>query len=358
MAGFLVIVLLLLIFRALFFFGPILSPEPLPESGILDIHCHVAGMDESSSGCFVSDSLKKSYKFGIYLRSFGVTRKELEKEGDGLLVKRIAEEIRESKYVEAAVILAIDGVVTDGDFDRQASEFFVPNDFVVRETAEYPELLFGASVNPYRTDSLERLEKVVGQGAVLMKWLPSIQRIDPSDRSLIPFYEKLVEHNLPLICHTGQERSFTHSDDSLADPKRLRLPLETGVRVIAAHAASTGENENQPDIERLIEMMREFPNLYADISSLTQVNKPGYLKRVLTNSVFSGRLLYGSDYPLVNTLLVHPVVHSMRLKWSQVSQLMQTENTWDRDVLLKHYLGVPTQIFEKSWGFIRSTSPD
>ena len=352
------IFLLLLGVRALFFLGPILEPTPLPKSGILDLHCHVAGIHESESGCFVSESLRKSYRFGIYLRSFGVTREEMEQGDDGIVVERIAAGIRESEHVESAVLLAMDGVVTNGELDREATEFFVPNDFVARQAARHPELLFGASINPYRTDSMERLEKVIDQGAVLMKWLPSIQQIDPADQNLIPFYRKLAEHDLPLLCHTGRERSFTHADDSLADPVRLRLPLEQGVRVIAAHAASTGENENQPDFDRLIETMRDYPNLSADISSLTQINKLGYLKRVLTEPEFSERLLYGSDYPLVNTPLVHPVYHCMRLEWRQIRDLVRIRNPWEQDVLLKHYLGVPTQIFQNSRKFIRSPSTD
>lgn len=35
-----------------------------------------------------------------------------------------------------------------------------------------PTLRFGASINPYRRDALELLDKAVEAGAVLMKWLP------------------------------------------------------------------------------------------------------------------------------------------------------------------------------------------
>ena len=53
------------------------------------------------------------------------------------------------------------------------------------------------------------------------------------------------------------------------------------MKVIVAHAASTGENEGEEDIDRLIAMLETYPNLFADISSMTQINKLGYLQKTL-----------------------------------------------------------------------------
>ena len=65
----------------------------------------------------------------------------------------------------AAVVLALDGVVdANGDLDRSASEIVVPNEFVARETARYTNLWFGASINPYRRDALERLNWAAAPG--------------------------------------------------------------------------------------------------------------------------------------------------------------------------------------------------
>ena len=55
----------------------------------------------------------------------------------------------------------------------------------------------------------------------------------------------MIELDLPLLSHAGDERSFTQAADELADPMRLRLPLELGVRVIAAHIGSTGKNQGR-----------------------------------------------------------------------------------------------------------------
>ncbi|MBI4351742.1 MAG: amidohydrolase family protein [Elusimicrobia bacterium] len=312
------------------------------------MHSHVAGLGGGGSGCFVSEKLRDNWRFNIYLRSFGVKRKELEEHGDSLLVERIAGELAKSEFVAKAVLLAMDGVIAaDGSLDLKRTEIYVPDEFVAEAAAKYPNLLFGASVNPYRKDALQRLDRAKKRGAVLVKWLPSIMDIDPADPKLAPFYKKLVELKLPLLTHAGQERSFSSSDDELCDPEKLRLPLSLGVTVIAAHIASTGKYHGEKSMERLARLMGEYPNLYSDISSLTQLNKLSYMKKALTRGEFSGRLLYGSDFPLINTALVSPLYYGFRLSPKKLFSILRVKNPWDRDVLLKRALGTPAEIFDR-----------
>ena len=53
---------------------------------IIDIHCHTAGIGAGNSGCFISPAMRRSWKFGIYLRAFGVKEKELLEQGDVLIL--------------------------------------------------------------------------------------------------------------------------------------------------------------------------------------------------------------------------------------------------------------------------------
>ena len=345
-------VLLLLLLRETFFSGPYL-PLAKPHDGmILDMHCHVAGIGAGGSGCFVSRELRNNFRFNIYMKAFGVTLAEVEEQGDQLLMERLAKGIEESKRVGAAIVLAMDGVMdANGRLDRARTEFYIPNEFVAVEAAKYPNLYFGASINPHRPDALERLQWARDNGALLVKWLPSIQFIDPADPALEPFYRKMVALNLPLLTHAGQERSFTHARDELADPVRLKLPLSLGVKLIVAHAASTGENEGQEDIDRLIRMLDDYPNLYTDISSMTQVNKLGYLRQAITEKRLEGRLLYGSDFPLINTAAVSPWVYPLNLTRKQMQSISAIGNPWDRDVALKEALGVPADVMARSAAF-------
>ena len=341
-------VLLLLLLRELFFSGPYLPSAKSHDGLILDMHCHVAGIGAGGSGCFVSRELRNNFRFGVYLKAFGVTVAEAEAQGDQLLMERLAKGIRESKRVGAAIVLAMDGVVdANGQLDHARTEFYIPNEYVAAETAKHPNLYFGASVNPHRPDALERLQWARDNGALLVKWLPSVQFIDPADPAHEPFYRKMAALKLPLLTHAGQERSFTHAQDELADPVRLRLPLSLGVTVIVAHAASTGKNEGQEDIDRLIGMLGDYPNLNADISSMTQVNKLGYLRQAITEKQLEGRLLYGSDFPLINTAAVTAWAFPLNLTRKQMQAIDAMANPWDRDVALKEALGVPAAVMAR-----------
>jgi len=329
---------------------PYQPPEPLPAGKFTDLHCHTAGLGAGGSGCFVSDRMRGSFKLHFYLKSFGVTAAELRREGDALVLRRLAERLAGSEHVGTAVVLALDGVVDQsGELDLARTEVYVPNEFLAAEVAKFPNLRWGASVNPYRPDALARLEWARAHGAVLVKWLPSVQDIDPADERLIPFYRKLVELKLPLLTHTGNERSFTHARDELCDPERLALPLREGVTIIAAHAATTGEFEGERSFDRLARMMPAHPNLYADISSLTQLNKRGYLRELLQKEEFKGRLLYGTDYPLVE---IRPLVSSWhyprQLTLRQRFAIARIKNPWDRDVALKQALGFPAEVWTQA----------
>lgn len=321
----------------------------MPENtrkNIIDIHCHSAGIGAGKSGCFVSHALMGNWRYRIYLRAFGVTEKELKREGDGLVMRRISERLAQSERVASAVVLAMDGVVDEsGNLDRSRTEMYIPNEFVATETAKYPNLLFGASINPLRADAIERLEQAAESGAVLLKWLPAIQHIDPGDKRLIPFYLKLKQLGLPLLTHTGKESSFSTAQEELGDPERLRLPLSLGVTVIAAHAASSGKSQGEKNHERFLRLCREFPNLYADISALTQINRLGHLRRLVQHTELHGRLLYGTDMPLLRTPLVTPFAYPHALTFRRMVEIARIANPWDRDVALKEALGVPELVF-------------
>lgn len=331
-----------------------LGSPAVAGQGAIDMHCHVAGLGAGGSGCFVSDAIRRSWKYRIFLKAFGVTEKDLLREGDGLILKRLSESLSRSRSVSSAVVLAMDGVVgEDGELDLQNTQLYIPNDFVAAEVRKYPNLLFGASINPYRKDAVERLEKAAKDGAVLVKWLPSIQDIDPSDSRLTSFYLKLRDLGLPLLTHTGEERTFPRSKDELGDPELLRLPLSLGVTVIAAHCACSGRSRGEANYDRFLRLCREYPNLYGDISSLTQINRLGRLQRVLKQPELQGRLLYGTDMPLINTGIVSSFAFPFRLSLRQMIAIARTGNPWDRDVALKKALGARQEIFTRAAGCLR-----
>ncbi len=97
----------------------------------------------------------------------------------------LAEKVQSSRRIKAAVVLAMDGFVdrTTGALDWDKTQIYVPNEFVLKGLKDKRRgvFYFGASVNPYRKDAIQRLIQMKNEGAVLIKWIPSIMNIDPAD---------------------------------------------------------------------------------------------------------------------------------------------------------------------------------
>jgi len=323
------------------------APASLPSNkSVVDMHAHIAGLGKGCTGCFVSNELRKSLRFGWYLGAFGTNLEELDRIGDGVLINRLLEYANTSRWVRQIVLLAFDGVANDiGELDREATQIFVPNTYVAEIAKRHEEFLFGASINPYRTGWYERLVQAKRDGAVLNKWIPAIMQIDPSDRALEAFYLALVELDIPLLVHVGDENAFPSVDNSLGDPMRLLAPLEAGVTVIAAHIATTGKTDGKDNFLRLIELIDRYPNLYVDISSLTQLNKRGYLSQALATEGLEHRMLYGSDWPLQSFPLVSSWWHIGYAPLAELRYASQLGNPFDRDIAIKAALGTPTAVF-------------
>ena len=329
---------------------------PAKGKEIIDYHVHIAGLGYGDSGCFVNTLMRENYRFSFYLRALDVTEEDLRNFGDQIVVERLSTNVKRSKTISKAVILALDGVVdTRGRLDRERTQIYIPNDYAFRQAGHYENLLFAASINPYRIDALSRLKEVAGQGAVFIKWIPSIMYIDPSDPKLIPFYRQMVSLELPLLTHTGQERSFPDARDDLADPLKLELPLRLGVKVIAAHIATTGESEGQDNFERILPLFDKYPNLFADISSLTQINKFGFMEKALAIEGFEKRLIYGTDWPLQFFPLVSAWYHIDEISLFQAAAISGLDNVFDRDVALKYAMGMKKSVFYNGAGILQST---
>jgi mannonate dehydratase len=119
----------------------------------------------------------------------------------------------------------------------------------------------------------------------------------------------LARLNLPLISHAGLERAVVGTDtQDYGNPLRLRRALDAGVRVVAAHCASMGQDrdldrgENGPLTDsfelfaRMLGEARYEARLFGDISAMTQLNRAGpALAQVVERSEWHARLLNGSD---------------------------------------------------------------
>jgi hypothetical protein len=139
----------------------------------------------------------------------------------------------------------------------------------------------------------------------LLKLLPNSMGFSVKDiEGCREFFELVDLYRSALIVHVGDEHSVpegkdTPSDDN-GDPESFRfwLRLYPNLRVVFAHVGSCGTG----NCEKVLGLMNEFPQqTWADISCLCMPRRAKHLVAVLNqpDSVIK-RLLYGTDYPLVN----------------------------------------------------------
>lgn len=222
--------------------------------------------------------------------------------------------VRRSKCVNQFVFLALDRVYDkNGKVHTEQTHLHVSNKFMVDHVAKQDNrILFGASVHPYRPDWQTELEYCLKNRAVLCKWLPSAQMINPSDDKCMQMYDILAEHMLPLLCHVGPEYacpSAALKPEYYNDPKLLVPALKKGVIVIMAHCAMPYWGPWDKPIYKqyfddFLKLMTDAEqnkwNLYADLSAICIPTREDYVERV-KKQVPAKRLLFASDYPVLLT---------------------------------------------------------
>lgn len=309
----------------------------LPKKPLIDCHVHLAALPEGNNGCLISSTMLKSplFRFLLWKHRLSPTDPAA---ANRKYIQDLLEELRASRHVGQAVLLGMDGVYTnEGRIDHQATEFLISNDYVLQQANENPnDFLAGVSINPQRIDAIEELHRCAEAGAVLVKVLPNSQQFDPGRHRYKKFYRELAKLGLPLLSHVGYEFSLMGKDQSVGDPNRLRVALEEGATVIAAHACSYGLMMYEKFYPTLLEFVNNYPNFYADISALTLPNRLGMLLKLRHHPEIFDRLIFGTDYPLS---VFHLPMWGLT-NFSAIRHMMRTTNRFDRQYLVCQNLGL------------------
>jgi hypothetical protein len=314
----------------------------------IDVHAHLAGVGSGGSGCWVSPRFRRSLTFRALGRMHGMRPDSPTADADW--AARLASHVRGSE-VDRAVALGFDAVCdARGEPDLARSQMVIPHGWVFRACRAHPELLPGPSVNPLRRDALDRLEECIESGAVLLKWLPSTQGIDPADPAHRPFYRRMADAGLPLLVHSGgSENTFAEVDPSLKELGRIRLPLSLGVPVIVAHLAAPVPFRRDPDQTPLLRaLMAEFPHLWTDNSGMNNPARSATLGRLAADPELAARTLHGSDFPVP----VNAVWHLRRLGPRRVASLERIRNPLQREIAIKRALGTPDEVLTRAAGVL------
>lgn len=269
----------------------------------------------------------------------------------GKALRRTCLRLVHESSLDAIVLLAHERVHDpDGTPRHDLGSMFVPNGVVLALAKEHAEFLAGVSIHPARHDALDELERCIAQGAVLMKCLPNCQNIDMSDARYIPFWKKMAAERLPLLAHAGGEHTVPVINAAFADPKLLRTPLECGVTVIAAHCGTSSGFFDRDYFDDWVAMLRDFPNLYGDISALVSLNRCAHLRDCLREEI-APRILHGSDFPV--PVLGHRLWLQGSLDRQAFRRIQKIDNPLERDWQFKRALGFSEDILPRAAKLLR-----
>lgn len=279
-----------------------------------DHHVHLVGINEKVGTQVNPKMLSWLHPFHriktqIYLSAAGV---DDIKNANEEYIERLVRLIKSNKNHGKFHILAFDhNYNSDGTINDVKSEFYVSKDYMFSVYEKYPDLFVPViSVHPYREDAVQELEKWAKKGVKWIKWLPNAQGIDASNPRIDEYYKTMKKYDMILLTHVGEEQAVeAEEDQKLGNPLLFRRPLDLGVKIVMAHCASLGRDEDLdngnkkvPSFELFMRLMNEKKYeglLYGEISATTQFNRlPTPLLILLENPNLHKRLVNGSDYPL------------------------------------------------------------
>lgn len=187
-------------------------------------------------------------------------------------------------------LLAGEGAVS---IDQQAAE-------LAALVGKHPQrLLFCPNIDPRRPGALDLFDRCLSEwGARALKLYPPAG-FDPDDPICIPYCERLVARDLPLLVHTGASYGYREG----CHPARLERILAEFPRltVVACHLGANWWRE-------LIALGQVRSNLLTDFSGF-QVGASGsysmfcHILRRFLDEMGPDRILFGTDAPAFEHIL-------------------------------------------------------
>jgi predicted TIM-barrel fold metal-dependent hydrolase len=310
----------------------------------IDIHTHLLSPEVAF------DRLYDKIAVYFFARSLGANPHSLKMQPYQTYIEAMVRAVKESDYVEKSCLFGVDARFDEHgrEIDRDKTVCAM-NEDVLAVAASYPDLFIPfLSVNPRRPDALDLIDEFVERGCRGAKFLQNYWGLDLNSERLIPYYEKLKQHNLPLIVHIGSEYTI-HTHPSYERVDMLELPLGTGVTVIAAHMGlgrfehkllvwrnlSKQSRHFDRDYFRLLEMLTQYQNLYADISAILVPLRARALHHLSEQKQVHEKILFGTDYPVPFTVRLN----RLDLNKATRKQIAQIKNPFDRytAVILEYF---------------------
>ncbi len=289
---------------------------------VIDIHVHIGGpAAENEKMYYWSKKFTNSLTFESMKLATRLSTTQLT---GSRYLSLLHTQILQSKNIDKLVLLGLDEVYSeDNQVIKDSTHLYTSNQYLAHIAQIYDCFLYGCSVHPYAPDAIERLWHCARNGAVLCKWIPSSQGIDPTHPLAVAFYKALAKLGLPLLLHVGPEEAIptnlNKEDELLFNAAAgyygknpgdgISLAIDAGVTVIVAHCAtpigplldmnnSYWEDVFNKLLDRVILDYADLP-IYADLSALCLPGRLRYVKKIIPLVKDAPhKFLFGSDYPV------------------------------------------------------------
>jgi predicted TIM-barrel fold metal-dependent hydrolase len=170
------------------------------------------------------------------------------------------------------------------------------NNYIASVIDKYPDRFIGfLAIDPSRgKEAIGEVDRCVDLGLKGVKLWPFGYYLD--DSSFYPFYEKVREHNLPIMCHGGSGPPGTylkHMKPEYIDTVAVDFPEIT---FILAHMG-------KPWVDTALRVARKNHNVYLDLSAWDDLylNRPMYFIETIAKAkgiCKLDKILFGSDWPV------------------------------------------------------------
>lgn len=217
-------------------------------------------------------------------------------------------------------------VISAEDIKTREGSEIVSNEEVRQLVNIYPDRLIGfASVDPYREDALEVLEKAFTELKLSgLKLSPAIQHFMPNDKMMEPIYELCIKYNKAILFESGmtwvKNSPSKYSNPLLFEDVAIKYPE---LRMCLGHFG-------WPWIRETAMLILKYPNLYAD-TALLYFDSPKQFFQTTFNDqlgeywidrMLYDKVLFGSTYPRIEQKRMVKAVDTLSLRPLQREMVM------------------------------------
>lgn len=195
----------------------------------------------------------------------------------------------------------------------------------------------GSMILPQNKDEIKyRVKGMATHGVIGFKIYPTLQFIDPSSNVLDPLYKVLAEENLILIVHTGCDPGLWELPNLCiyARPKRVEKVAKKyrDLKIILSHMGSYSGLRPGIFLDEALELACKYENIYLDTSAVESYIIDKAIKKCPVE-----KILFGSDYPMVNYTWEQLINDFQRLN---IEEYVKRRVLWDNAIALLNEIGV------------------